>query len=62
VIIKWIKVLLKFLCEVPQFDKLDSREIEIMAGHVEYRKIPVGGTLIEDGSYEDYYIILLEPF
>ena len=55
-------MLLKFLCEVPQFVKLDSREIEIMVGHVEYRKIPVGGTLIEDGSYEDYYIILLEPF
>ena len=28
------------MCEVPQFDKLDSGEIEIMTDHVEYRKMP----------------------
>ncbi|HJP18844.1 MAG TPA: cyclic nucleotide-binding domain-containing protein [Nitrospinota bacterium] len=46
------------MCEVPQFDKLDSDEIEIMADHVEYRKMPAGATLLEEGSAGDslYYI------
>tara|TARA_B100001964_G_scaffold146466_1_gene161275 strand:+ start:494 stop:625 length:132 start_codon:yes stop_codon:yes gene_type:complete len=34
-----------FMCDVPQFDKLDSGEIEIIADHVEYRKMPAGVTL-----------------
>jgi|TARA_B100001971_G_C17860275_1_gene367979 hypothetical protein len=33
------------MCEVPQFNKLDSGEIEIMADHVEYHKMPEGATL-----------------
>tara|TARA_B100000315_G_scaffold33171_1_gene27832 strand:- start:611 stop:1072 length:462 start_codon:yes stop_codon:yes gene_type:complete len=47
------------MCEVPQFDKLDSGEIEIMADHVEYRKMPAGTILLEEGSSGDslYYVI-----
>ena len=47
------------MCEVPQFDKLDSDEIEIMADHVEYRKMPAGATLLEEGSSGDslYYVV-----
>ncbi len=47
------------MCEVPQFDKLDSGEIEIMANHVEYRKMPAGATLLEEGSPGDslYYVV-----
>ncbi|MEE9164722.1 MAG: hypothetical protein V3U15_00495 [Nitrospinota bacterium] len=41
------------MCEVPQFDKLDSGEIEIMAEHVKYRKMPAGATLLEEGSPGD---------
>tara|TARA_B100000315_G_scaffold36952_1_gene31547 strand:- start:1333 stop:1794 length:462 start_codon:yes stop_codon:yes gene_type:complete len=47
------------MCEVPQFDKLDSDEIEIMADHVVYRKLPAGATLLEEGGSGDalYYVV-----
>ena len=46
------------MCEVPQFDKLDSAELEIMANHVKYRKLRAGATLLEEGGSGDslYYV------
>tara|TARA_Y100000294_G_scaffold26075_1_gene22104 strand:- start:281 stop:742 length:462 start_codon:yes stop_codon:yes gene_type:complete len=47
------------MCEVPQFDKLDNDEIEIMANHVVYRNLRAGTTLLEEGGSGDslFYIV-----
>lgn len=47
------------MCEIPQFDKLDSEELDIMATHVQYRKIPKGTILVEEGAFGNalFYII-----
>lgn len=47
------------MCEIPQFDKLDGDEFDIMATHVKYLKIPAGTTLVEEGDVGDalFYII-----
>ncbi len=47
------------MCEIPQFDKLNSNEIDIMAEHVQHHKVTAGTTLVEEGTFGDslFYIV-----
>lgn len=53
---KTLKVL---MLEIPQFDKLDNSEVDILANHIEYREASAGTTLLEEGTsgYSLFYIV-----
>tara|TARA_Y100000031_G_C8185603_1_gene368791 strand:- start:673 stop:1134 length:462 start_codon:yes stop_codon:yes gene_type:complete len=47
------------MCEVPHFDKLNSDELDIIANYVQYRKMSVGTTFLEEGTFGNalYYVV-----
>ncbi len=47
------------MCEIPHFDQLESEELEVMAEHMDYKKVAMGTTLVKEGSVGDslFYII-----
>lgn len=47
------------MCEIPQFDKLESHEIDVMAEHMEYRKVSAGTILVKEGTFGEslFYIV-----
>ncbi|MBF0291254.1 MAG: cyclic nucleotide-binding domain-containing protein [Nitrospinae bacterium] len=53
---EYIKTL---MCEVPEFDQLDSDEIDMLSRHIFHRQVSAGTTLCKEGSAGDslFYII-----
>lgn len=47
------------MCEIPQFDKLESHEIDVMAEHMEYRKVSAGTILVKEGTFGEslFYVV-----
>lgn len=47
------------MCEIPQFDTLETAELDTMANLIDYRKVPAGTMLVKEGSVGDslYYIV-----
>ncbi len=47
------------MCEIPQFDKLEQEELDVMADVIEYQKIEGNTVIVKEGSVGDslFYIV-----